>query len=152
MGGLAQGAGEQNAVAGLSGPGFHGLGIHRQHQPIPNAGAVVEGPQLPPDPERVLQPHRSQQGLRYQHRQRVRSAGEPGYLQGKAIKPGAVVFMGECRRLQSNPLQQHLVAGLSRHVVHLSVVMVHLMRAAAGIDLKIPGGGTGPCLRGGMRI
>ena len=87
--------------------------------------------------------------------------GVPAYSlkeAGKSLRRGEEIFYmgwlmaGTVKGLQSNPLQQHLVAGLSRHVVHLSVVMVHLMRAAAGIDLKIPGGGTGPCLRGGMRI
>ena len=62
--------------------------------------------------------------------------------EGEPEEPDAVVFVGERRRLRSGPLQQHLVAGLDRHVVHLSVVMLHSMRAAARIDLKISGGGT----------
>ena len=139
---LAQGAGEQDAVAGLPGPGGDLLGVDGQHQPVPHAGAVVEGPELSPDKEGAAALRRRQQRLWQQHRQDVRRAGEPGHPEGEPEEPDAVVFVGERGRLGGDPLQQHLIAGLNRHVVHLSVVMVHLMRRPAGIDLKIPGIGT----------
>ena len=64
----------------------------------------------------------------------------------------AVVFMGQCGHIYSRALQQDFIAGLSRHGVHLSFVMVHCMNGPSEIDRKFSAGPLQGCTAAKLRI